>query len=292
MTFSRTVYAAFCVGAMAFAVEAAPIQRLANHVPRAVKESRLVGPVQEAASLTYAIGLPLRNTEELERVLEQIADPQSANFRQYLSASEFAGRFGPTQDDYDKLIAFVEKNGFVVSGQHANRMILDVTGPVAAINRMLHVKLTVWDHPARGLFFAPDRDPSLDLDVQVLDISGLDNFVTPRPMDLKLTPLSAAIPLVSGSGPSGLFLGKDFRAAYAPGVTLTGAGQTIGLVEFDGFYAADVTSNFKQAGLPAPSVATVLLDGFNGVARRLEYRSHSGHCDGRIHGSGSQHYRI
>jgi len=56
--------------------------------------------------------------------------------------------------------------------------------------------------------------------------------------------------------PAGLFLGKDFRGAYAPGVTLTGAGQTIGLVEFDGFYAADVAANFKQAGLPAIPVQT------------------------------------
>jgi subtilase family serine protease len=48
-------------------------------------------------------------------------------------------------------------------------------------------------------------------------------------------------------------------------VALTGAGQTVGLFELDGFYAADVAANFTQAGLPPVSVATVLLDGFNGA---------------------------
>ena len=43
------------------------------------------------------------------------------------------------------------------------------------------------------------------------------------------------------------------------------SGQTVGLFELDGFYAADVAANFKQAGLPPVSVATVLLDGFTGA---------------------------
>ena len=182
-----------------------------------------------------------------------------------MSASEFAERFGPTQADYDKLIEFFQANGLAVSGTHPNRMILDVTGPVSAIDKTLHVNMTVWEHQTRGRFFAPDRDPSLDADVAVLDISGLDNFVLPRPMNVKAVPLAAARPLVTGSGPDGLFAGGDFRAAYAPGVALTGAGQTVGLFELDGFYAADVAANFTQAGLPPVSVATVLLDGFNGA---------------------------
>jgi subtilase family serine protease len=262
MTFSRTAAAlALAIGSL----EAAPAQTLLNHVPHAVSASRELGPVAATSTLNLAIGLPLRNREELDSLVEQIADPQSANYRHYLSSSEFTERFGPSQEDYDELIAFVRKNDLTVSGTHANRMILDVTGPVGAINKAFHISLTMFDHSTRGRFFAPDRNPSLDLDVQVLDISGLDNFLVPKPMDLKLTPMTASLPFVTGSGPSGLFLGKDFRAAYAPGVTLTGTGQTIGLVEFDGFYAADVVANFKAAGLPAVPVSTVLLDGFNGA---------------------------
>lgn len=267
MAMSRSIYAAFWIGAIVSVTgraAAAPAQTLQNHVPKAVGESRRLGPLAGNARMNLAIGLPLRNHAGLDLFLEQVSDPRSRNYRRYLSAGEFTERFGPTQEDYDKLIAFFQANGFAVSGTHPNRMILDVTGPVSAVNKTLHVKMTVWGHPTRGQFFAPDCDPSLDADVAVLNIAGLDNFVLPRPMDLKTAPLTAAKPMTTGSGPNGLFFGNDFRAAYAPGVALTGAGQTVGLFELDGFFAADVTSNFKQAGLPAVPVSTILLDGFSG----------------------------
>jgi subtilase family serine protease len=73
------------------------------------------------------------------------------------------------------------------------------------------------------------------------------------------------MPLTTGSGPAGLFLGNDFRTAYAPGVALNGTGQTVGLFELDGFYASDVQANFTRAGLPPVPVQTVLLNGSNGV---------------------------
>jgi Pro-kumamolisin, activation domain len=268
MVSSRTVWASIHAGAIVFAMgmaQASPGQALRNHVPQAVRESRRLGSLSRTARLDLAIGLPLRNREELDLFLEQVSNPESPNYRSYVSATEFVERFGPAQQDYDKLIEFVQANGFAVSGTHSNRMILDVTGPVTAVEKTFHVNMNVWEHPKRGQFIAPDRDPWLDTDVDVLDITGLDNFVLARPMDVKTIPLASATPMLSGSGPAGLLMGKDFRAAYAPGVTRTGAGQTVGLFELDGFYAADVTANFKQAGLPPVSVQTVLLDGFNGA---------------------------
>jgi kumamolisin len=211
------------------------------------------------------VGLPLRNQEELDKLLKEITDPSSPNFRQYLTPEQFVERFGPTEADYQNLAAFLTANGFAVTGTHPNRTILDVSGAVADVESTFHIHMMNWSHPTRGTFFAPDRDPSVDAGVTILDITGLDNFVVPRPMDLRARPLAAGTPLTTGSGPGGLFTGNDFRAAYAPAVTLNGAGQAVGLFEMDGFYAADVQANFTQAGLPAVPVQTVLLDGFNGL---------------------------
>jgi uncharacterized membrane protein len=215
--------------------------------------------------MSLAVGLPLRNQGELDTLLQQLADPTSPNYRQYLTPDQFAERFGPSEQDYQALAGFMQAHGLEVTATHPNRMILDVSGTVADIESTLHVNIMNWRHPTRGEFFAPDREPSLDTSVTVLHIAGLDNFVIPRPMDLQALPLSQATPMTTGSGPGGLFIGGDFRAAYAPGVTLNGAGLAVGLFELDGFYASDVAANFKQAGLPAVPVQTVLLDGFNGA---------------------------
>jgi len=215
--------------------------------------------------LNIAIGLPLRNQQALDLLTESLADPSSPNYRRFLTPEEFAVQFGPTEEDYQAAIAFAQSQGLTVTATHPNRMLLDITGSVADIEKALHVNMTIYQHRVRGQFYAPDREPWLDLDAGILDISGLDNYELPRPMALKALPLSQAKPLVTGSGPAGLFIGKDFRSAYATGVTLDGTGQTVGLLEFDGFYASDVAANFRQAGLSPVATQTVLLDGFNGV---------------------------
>ncbi len=48
-------------------------------------------------------------------------------------------------------------------------------------------------------------------------------------------------------------------------MTLTGAGQTVGLLEFDsGFFQSDITAYENLAGLPNVPISAVLLDGYNG----------------------------
>ncbi len=246
-------------------VRAAGTQLLPGTVPEAVAVSRAIGKVPPATRMSLGIGLPLRNQEELNDFLKQLADPASPNFHRFLTPEQFAERFGPTEADYQALAAFFEANGFSVTATHPNRTILDISGTAADIQSTFHVNMLTWSHPTRGIFFAPDREPSIDAGTTILDITGLDNFVIPRPMDLKSRPLTSAIPLTTGSGPSGLFTGGDFRAAYAPEVTLNGSGQSIGLFELDGFYASDVKANFSQAGLSPVPTQTVLLDGFNGT---------------------------
>ena len=79
---------ALCLTALTAA--AAHAQPLHGHVPRAVLSSRSVGRVHPATRMDLAIGLPLRNQEQLEELLAQLADPASPNYRQYMSAEQFA----------------------------------------------------------------------------------------------------------------------------------------------------------------------------------------------------------
>ena len=266
--FSRFMFVATAGLAVLLAVvataKASDPQLLIGHVPQAVADSRVVQELPRFTRLNLAIGLSLRNQEELDSLLKELADPASPEFGHYLSAQEFADEFGPTEQDYQALIRFVKGNGLVVTGTHPNRVLLDVSGDVPDVERLLHVNMMVYNHPVRGNFYAPDREPWLDCETKITDITGLDNFEPPHPMSLKRVPLNKAAPYVTGSGPWGYFIGRDFRAAYAPGVSLTGSGQAVGLLEFDGFFPGDVTRNFAQAGLPAVPTQTVLLDGFNG----------------------------
>src|SRR5580693_3531282 len=155
-------------------VEAAPRQFLRGHVPAAVNGALAVGDLPATNWLNLAIGLPLRNQETLTNLLQELYDPADPHYHQFLTPEQFTGMFGPSEQDYQALIAFAETNGLTVRNTHPNRTILDVSGMTAQVEKVFHIKMHTYRHPTeRRLFHAPDVEPSLDLDVPVLHISGL-----------------------------------------------------------------------------------------------------------------------
>jgi subtilase family serine protease len=178
---------------------------------------------------------------------------------------EFPEKFGPTQQDYDALVQFAKSHGLEITTIHSNRVLLDVAGQVADIEHAFQITLRTYQHPSEARqFYAPDVEPSVDAGLKVLDISGLNNYSIPRPPSHAASGKTGPVP-DSGSGPSGSYMGKDLRNAYAPGVTLTGAGQMVGLLEFEAFYTNDIIKYETMAGLPNVPIQNVLLDGFNGI---------------------------
>ena len=89
-------------------------QLLRGYVPSAVTKLGLqsIGRIDSTKHLHLNIGLPLRNQQGLTDLLQQIYDPANPNFRQYLTPEQFTAQFGPTEQDYQAVIAFAKANGF------------------------------------------------------------------------------------------------------------------------------------------------------------------------------------
>ena len=264
---SWAAWMAMFVTSFSASVLASDRQVLLGHVPAAVFHSTVIGSLDASNRLNLAIGLPLRNKEGLTRLLQEIYDPRSPSYHHYLSPEQFTERFGPSEEDYKDVVAFAQSNGLTLTSRHSNRMLIEVNATVAEVERAFHVKLVLYRHPVEArTFYAPDVEPTLDLATPVLRIVGLNNYAVPRPASFKVNPGHnlGGIPNAHGSGPGGAYLGKDFRVAYAPGVSLAGAGQAMGLLEFDGYFAGDISSYETIAGLTNVSLTNVLLGSFNG----------------------------
>ena len=247
----------------AFGAQAAQVVH--RHLPSSATQLRALGRLPATQRLDLVIGLPLRNRPALTNLLEQIYDPASPQFHRYLTPEQFAEQFGPSPEDYRSVITFAKANGLTVTGTHSNRTLVDVSGSVADIERVFHVTMQTYQHPTESrTFFAPDRDPSLDLAVPVLSIKGLDNYSLPHRMGHTVQP-SFTKNQQTGTGPGGFYIGSDYRHAYAPGVTLTGTGQSIALFELDGYYPGDITNYEALANEPDVPVTNILIDGFSGV---------------------------
>ena len=239
-------------------------QQLHGHVPAAVARLQPVDHPPVAQHLHLAIGLPARNPDGLKSLIDDLYNPASPNFRHYLTPAQFTEQFGPTPQDYQAVVDFAVANGLKVTATHPNRLVLDVDGAIPEIEKTFHVRMRNYQHPREGRkFYAPDAEPSLDLATPVLHISGLDNYSLPHP-NYKIKPLEAAVSATpkAGSAPNGSsYGGGDFRAAYVPGTALTGAGQSVALLQFDGYYASDIAAYKTQFGLPNVPLVNVAVSG-------------------------------
>jgi subtilase family serine protease len=232
-------------------------QQLNGHVTAEMTNAPLVGRVAPSTQMTLTIGLVIRNSAELAQVASEIADPNSPSYRQYLTPEQFADRFGVSPAGYRSVLDWAQSNNLTAT-PHRNRFVATVSGQVADIEHALNIHLNYHLRSDGTQFFAPDGEPSVAFSVPVDHISGLSNFSPPE--------------RAGGSAPGGSYQGNDFRNAYAPGITLNGTGQQIGILmfDFDGFTQSDINGYGAQVGhsyLPVQLVpaSTLLTPGIEGT---------------------------
>ena len=290
---SGGVFIALAVTAVYWLMSSLPVragQKLqGSHVPPITKRLASIGELEGDRHLDLSIGLPLCNREKLTNLLQELYQPSSANFRHYLTADQFASSFAPSQEDYQAVIRFAQSHGLKVKRTHPNRTLLDVSGSVGDIEKAFHIKMRVYQHSTEArTFFAPDVEPSLDLDTPVLAISGLDNYVKPHPQihlqgassQPRVRPLGGGGSGGGGGGNTGPFEGYDFRNAYAAGVSQDGTGQSVGLFELFAFSAQDIQDFEDEAGIyPYVSVQPVLIDGATGDDSNVDWVDDPGYLD-------------
>jgi subtilase family serine protease len=222
---------------------------LTRHVRDAVATGRapIVGHLPANQTMRLVVVLPLRNEADLDNFLDKVYDESSDSYRQFLTVDEFTEKYGPTKADYEAVKDFARANGFTVVGTSRNHLNVDIKGTVASIEKAFHVTMGIYQHPTENrTFYAPDREPTPDLSVQLWHITGLDNYSIPRPL-LKHRDSNAQSNATTGSCPSASFCGSDMRAAYYGGTALTGTGQYVGLLEYAGTDLQDLDTYYKNA---------------------------------------------
>jgi kumamolisin len=134
-------------------------------------------------TLRFDIVLALRHHPELDNFLQELYDPTSPSYHQYLRVHQFTERFGPSQEDYDALLVFAKASGFKMIGGSRDSMDVQFTASVASIEKAFHVTMRVYQHPTESrIFYSPDREPTVELPFQLWHISALDNYSIPRPL--------------------------------------------------------------------------------------------------------------
>ena len=182
---------------------------------------------------------------------EEMRDPGSANFHRTLSLSEYTSRFGPTQEAYDSVLAYLEQNGLTLSTGSDNRRTLTMKGTRAQAQKAFRVSIDNYQLGSRT-FHAIASDPALPTTIAPLVVSvfGLSNLAQMHPNSLPqpFTPMAASFAYDGVLTPAG----KTNSSGLPPG--LNGSGQNLGLLEFDGYETSDVKNWLTFANLPSDRI--------------------------------------
>ena len=246
-----------------------------------------VGHLPSNQTLSLDIVLPVRDQAALESFIEDVYNPASSSYRQFLTPQEFTERFGPSKHDYDAVVSYATAHGLTVTGGSRDGMDVQVRGSISAIERALNVSMRTYQHPTENrTFYSPDREPTTSLPFPLWHVSGLDNYSIPHPMLVKrsdyakahgIAPEAVVSHATTGSGPSASFLGSDMRAAYYGGTALTGAGQNLGLLEYVGTDLADL--NTYYANVHQTNTVPITLLSVDGTSTACVHTRAGGNCD-------------
>ena len=223
-----------------------------NVLPQAVRQAASLAAGQQAdvnqQPLTLTVVLNLSDRAAFEAFATDFENPDSPNYHHTLRVGEFASRFGPSQDAYDAVLAYLQANGFSLVAGSANRRTITVRGTRAQAERAFHVSIDDYQLGARS-FHAVASEPAVPAEIAPLiaAVTGLSNLaqhhpsLSPNPP----TPMSSATAYHGALTPAGTTNGGH---ALPPG--LDGHGQTVALIEYDNFNYSDVADWLFYVGLP------------------------------------------
>ncbi|MDD5544717.1 MAG: S53 family peptidase [Acidobacteriia bacterium] len=208
-----------------------------------LKSSRFVGranPTLVMKSMLYAF--QLQNEAELKQLLEDQQNPNSPQYHHWLTPQEFGKRFGVPEQRYQRVIQWLQDNGFTVVQQFPNHLSIYFDGTAAQVERAFGVRMGMYEKAGKQ-YYSNDRSPQVPKEFQdvTLDVLDLDNFPKDEPLFKSGSTVSMA--------PADMQTAYNLQPLYSSG--FNGSGQTVAIVARSDFLMNDVQLFRSNFGLPA-----------------------------------------
>jgi hypothetical protein len=154
-----------------------PLDQL--HTPQQVLtgEAQLIGPYTASPKLRLVLALQPPHMAEEQQFLADVQNRKSPLYHQFLTPQEWATRFAPSEQDEQAVVDWATSNGFTISQRYPSRLIVDVEGPVAAIEKAVNVSINSYSLNGKS-YFSNDRDPEIPANLAniLISVQGLNNI--------------------------------------------------------------------------------------------------------------------
>ncbi|HEY6407932.1 MAG TPA: S53 family peptidase, partial [Ktedonobacteraceae bacterium] len=257
---------------------------LPSSIARYTSNSKLLAQTAANQSISLTVGLNLRNQAELTSYLQQITTPHSPLYHHYLNAATFAALYAPLPSSEAAVIDYLHAQGFTITATYPNRLLVDARGTVGQAEQAFQVQINHYRGQSGQQFYANASAPSLPGSVVpfVASIAGLDNLMQYRHKPLAsgkarpalskanaspnaiICPQPGAATIPTSYTPAQIATAYDFTKLYNSGSL--GEGQTVGLLELDGYSPNDIALYASCFGGKNTQIQTIPIDGYNGAA--------------------------
>lgn len=218
--------------------------------------------------ISVTIVLHLSDLDTAETLLRSLHTPGDSQFRQFLTAEQFAARFAPSQTTVANVIAGLAKYG--LSAERTTTTTLKVTGLPADIERAFSVSLHSYEVSANSdasgySFHAPLGRATIPSEIagSVAAVVGLDDRPVLHPLSRVALRKTIAAQPSTGNPPGALTVADfanyyDVQPLYSHGVS--GKGRTLGIISFAGVTPSDVFAYWSLLGLKVDSKRLHILN--------------------------------
>ena len=231
-----------------------------------------MGPVEGSFKLEN-ISLMFKFTETqqaaLTALLDDLQNPSSPSFHMWLTPEQFADRFGLSQNDMIRVVAWLEAQGFTVTWKARSRTWVSFSGTANQLEAAFETEIHNFSFKG-ATYYANATEPSVPsaLAGVVLAIQGLDNYpLRPAGAVRKVSPGLNPEFTSSISGDTYIALADfaviyDLNSLYSVGID--GTGQSIAVVGESDLYSdgsgpsSDIAAFRSASGLP-PNLPQVIL---------------------------------
>ena len=217
-----------------------------------------LGPTRSDEQVAFNVSLNLPGQADLDSYLSGLSQPGSASYRQFLSPAQFGARFGLSDAAIARVVGWLTTGGLTAQPVPQKTSIA-VSGTAAQVNRLLGVTLVDRQTTDGVRYHVPLGTPAVPaaLSSDVAIVVGLDT----EPVQHSAWP-GIYLSGVPDPGITPNVIASAYEISPLHDAGYLGDGQTIAIVSFDTFTAADIDTFDRQMGINgAPAGKKVTLAG-------------------------------
>ena len=230
-------------------IDPSQLVTLVGNTRRAANPKNDLGIVKDSLPLGH-LYLQMKRSPEREEALkhyiDQLNDPKSGEFHQWLTPSQFAEHYGVDAQDVATVKTWLKSQGFTVHGSTQSGLLIDFSGTAGQVRNALNTELHYYNLGGKT-HLANASDPKIPaaLAPAVAGVVSLHDF-HPRPMNKPLIrgpaydASSTKNDLVAGDIATIYNLNPLFAAGYS------GQGQSIMVLEDTYLYTTEDWTIFRK----------------------------------------------